>query len=58
MASGVPDTELPSAAPLARELGRRALYLGYYVTGCKEMNYKARFRPCELLDPDGRWHAL
>jgi arginine-tRNA-protein transferase len=32
------------------------LYLGYYVVGCRSMEYKARFRPNELLQPDGRWH--
>ena len=40
---------------LARETGRRWLYLGYYVHGCREMIYKARFRPCELLGADGVW---
>ena len=39
----------------AQRTGRAYLYLGYYVHGCKEMSYKARFKPCELLTPDGRW---
>lgn len=43
---------------LARETGRRWLYLGYYVHGCKEMSYKARFRPCELLGVDGVWRTF
>jgi arginyl-tRNA--protein-N-Asp/Glu arginylyltransferase len=30
-------------------------YLGYYVRGCGAMEYKASFRPSELLDPDGVW---
>lgn len=39
----------------ARRTGRGYLYLGYYVQGCKEMSYKARFQPSELLTADGRW---
>jgi arginyl-tRNA--protein-N-Asp/Glu arginylyltransferase len=31
------------------------LYLGYYVAGCGSMAYKARFRPSQVLGPDGRW---
>ncbi len=30
-------------------------YLGYYVADCPSMNYKARFRPCELLTPGRGW---
>ncbi|MCH2365015.1 MAG: arginyltransferase [Planctomycetes bacterium] len=40
----------------ARRLGKRHLYLGYYVNGCKSMEYKAAYRPYELLAPDG-WRA-
>lgn len=43
---------------LARETGRRYLYLGYWIQGCREMTYKARFRPCEVLGPDGAWSVL
>jgi arginyl-tRNA--protein-N-Asp/Glu arginylyltransferase len=43
---------------LARESGRNFLYLGYYITDCREMNYKARFQPCELLHPDGEWRPF
>ncbi len=39
--------------------GRRAgipyYYLGYWVRGCGAMEYKATFRPCELLGTDGVW---
>jgi leucyl-tRNA---protein transferase len=31
------------------------LYLGFYVQGCARMNYKARYRPCEVLSPDAHW---
>ncbi|HET9314913.1 MAG TPA: arginyltransferase [Vicinamibacteria bacterium] len=36
---------------------RRAdhLYLGYFVAGAPTMEYKAGFRPCELLRADGSW---
>jgi arginyl-tRNA--protein-N-Asp/Glu arginylyltransferase len=40
------------------ECRRRGLaywYAGYYVQGCPSMNYKANFRPHELLGPDGIW---
>ncbi|HOW70962.1 MAG TPA: arginyltransferase [Phycisphaerae bacterium] len=38
-----------------RQLGVPHLYLGYYVRDCRKMNYKSRFRPCEVLDVDGNW---
>jgi len=28
-------------------------YLGFYVAHCPSMNYKARFKPCETLSPEG-----
>jgi arginine-tRNA-protein transferase len=40
---------------LARALGRRWAYFGYYVRGCGSLEYKARFRPCEILGVDGAW---
>ncbi len=33
------------------------VYLGYWVEGSDRMQYKVRFRPLELLGPDG-WHRL
>ena len=31
------------------------VYLGYFVDGCRSLEYKARFRPNEILRPDGSW---
>ena len=42
-------------AEYAREHGRRWLYLGYYIQGCASMEYKKRFRPYEIMGPDGSW---
>jgi arginine-tRNA-protein transferase len=39
----------------ARRRGLPHVYLGYHVAGCPSLAYKARFRPYQLLDPDGRW---
>jgi arginine-tRNA-protein transferase len=33
-------------------------YLGFWVSGCAAMQYKANFRPCEILHPDGVWRRL
>jgi arginyl-tRNA--protein-N-Asp/Glu arginylyltransferase len=41
--------------------GRRGLphvYLGYYVEGCRSMEYKARFRPNEVLHGNGMWTSF
>jgi arginine-tRNA-protein transferase len=32
------------------------LYLGYYVEGCRSMEYKATFTPNQLLGVDAHWH--
>jgi arginyl-tRNA--protein-N-Asp/Glu arginylyltransferase len=39
----------------ARERGLPHVYLGYYVEGCRSLEYKARFRPNEVLDGRGTW---
>jgi arginyl-tRNA--protein-N-Asp/Glu arginylyltransferase len=40
---------------LARRLDKRWAYFGFYVAGCGSLAYKARFRPCEIMGPDGVW---
>lgn len=43
------------------ECRRRGLpywYLGYFIRGCAKMEYKARFRPAELLGVDGAWRRM
>lgn len=37
--------------------GKSYVYLGYWVKGCAKMDYKARFRPLEILGPSG-WQRL
>ncbi len=37
---------------LARQWGMTYYYLGYYIAECPSMNYKKRFRPCEIKKPD------
>lgn len=34
------------------------LYLGYYVEGCRSLEYKATFRPNEVRHPDGCWREF
>ncbi|MFO0956864.1 MAG: arginyltransferase [Isosphaeraceae bacterium] len=38
-----------------RLLGLPHLYLGFYVRGCRSLEYKARFVPNQVLGHDGRW---
>ncbi len=42
---------------LAKRLGLRWLYLGYWIKTCQSMNYKADYRPCEMFK-DGHWQPL
>ena len=41
----------------AADRGLPHVYLGYYVAGYRSLEYKARFRPNEVIGPDGEWEA-
>lgn len=43
---------------LARSLAMDYYYLGYFVDKCRKMSYKLRYRPCEVLQADGRWQRF
>ena len=34
------------------------LYLGYYVEGCRSLEYKGKFRPNQVIDGDGKWNEF
>jgi arginine-tRNA-protein transferase len=34
------------------------VYLGYYVNGCRSLEYKARFKPHEVLNGTGEWKGI
>jgi arginine-tRNA-protein transferase len=43
---------------LINEAKRRAIphvYMGYYVKGCQSLEYKAGFKPNEILSIEGKW---
>ena len=42
----------------AKLRGLPHLYLGYYVEGCRSLEYKANYAPNEVLGPDGRWRPF
>jgi arginine-tRNA-protein transferase len=41
----------------ARQLGKRWLYLGYWINDCRKMSYKADYRPLEVLSL-GHWQRV
>lgn len=46
---------------MIKECARRGLpyaYLGYFVKGCRSMEYKGHFKPSEILYPDGTWRLV
>ena len=43
---------------LAQRLGHAWVHLGYWVPESQHMSYKARFRPHEVLQPNGRWRRV
>ena len=40
----------------ARPYEDEDVYLGYFVAGCASLEYKANFRPNQILHSDGFWH--
>jgi arginine-tRNA-protein transferase len=32
-------------------------HLGFYIRDCRSMSYKARFRPCQILNDQGQWEV-
>jgi arginine-tRNA-protein transferase len=42
----------------ARRRGLPHVYLGYYVKGCRSLEYKARFRPNEILGTRQGWEPF
>ncbi len=43
---------------LAQRLRKPFAYFGYYVAGCGSLNYKARFKPCEIQTETGDWEPV
>lgn len=41
----------------AAHLGLPYAYLGYFVKGCRSMEYKGHFKPSEILHSDGVWRV-
>lgn len=42
---------------IATQIGVPYLYLGYWIKESEKMNYKSRFKPCEVLEND-EWRSL
>lgn len=44
-----------SVLEYAKATSRPYVYLGYFVDGCRSLQYKANFRPNQVYSPDGTW---
>ncbi len=53
---GLGNFDVLTEIGVARSLGKKWVYLGFFVAGCPSMAYKVDFRPYELL-VDGDWRA-
>jgi arginyl-tRNA--protein-N-Asp/Glu arginylyltransferase len=42
----------------AAQRGLPHVYLGYFVAGCRSLEYKANFAPNEMIGPDGVWRPF
>jgi leucyl-tRNA---protein transferase len=49
---------LVSMIKQAAERGMPYAYLGYFVKGCRSMEYKGHYKPSEILQPDGTWRVV
>jgi arginine-tRNA-protein transferase len=47
-----------SVIDAAAKQGLPHVYLGFHVGGCRSLEYKAKFRPNEVLHPDGKWRPF
>lgn len=41
-----------------RQLGLKWLYLGYWISGCQKMSYKANFSAVQILSQNEGWQTL
>jgi arginine-tRNA-protein transferase len=55
---GLGTWNILSLVDAARQRGLPYVYLGYYVAGCKSMEYKPRFGPNEIRDDTGQWRPF
>ncbi len=58
---GLGNYSIYKQVDFAREKGLAWIYLGYYVEACESLNYKAKYRPHQILfyeEEDGREKAI
>lgn len=41
----------------AQMMGKTWVYMGYFVAGCRSMEYKKNYRPCEIMNTLGVWET-